>query len=101
MITINFEHVDYLESIHPSMSVMVKYSVFAYVENGMVTITYIGGKVCSLLSEGDYETLDIPVMGNNREKNELIALFTQLAVKAAQNEIKRREDEKQRANQTA
>jgi len=96
--TVNFEHTDYLESIHPSMSVMVKYSVFADVK---VTLTSIRGKVCSLLSEGEYETLDIPVMGNNREKNELIALFTQLAVKAAQNEIKRREDEKQRANQTA
>ncbi len=92
--TVNFEHTDYLESIHPSMSVMVKYSVFAYVDNGMVTITYIGGKVCSLLSEGEYETLDIPVMGNNREKNELIALFAGLALKAAQNEVERR-------NQTA
>ncbi len=100
--TVNFEHVDYLESIHPSMSVMVKYSVFADVKNGMVTITYIGGKVCSFLSEGEYETLDIPVMGNNREKNELIALFTRLALKAAQDEIKRRENEKnERSNQTA
>lgn len=88
--TVNFEHVDYLESIHPSMSVMVKYSVFADVDNGLVTLTSIRGKVCSLLSEGDYEKLDIPVMGNNREKNELIALFTQLALKAAQNEVERR-----------
>ena len=94
MTTINFEHTDYLESIHPSMSVMVKYSVFADVDNGMVTLTSIRGKVCSLLSEGEWETLDIPVMGNNREKNELIALFTGLAIKAAQNEIERR-------NQTA
>ena len=92
--TVNFEHTDHLESIHPSMSVMVKYSVFADVDNGMVTLTSIRGKVCSLLSEGDYETLDIPVMGNNREKNELIALFTRLALKAAQNENERR-------NQTA
>ena len=98
---VNFEHTDYLESIHPSMSVMVKYSVFADVDNGIVTLTSIRGRICSLLSEGEWETLDIPVMGNNREKNELIALFTQLAAKAAQNEIKRREDEKQRANQTA
>ena len=94
MTTINFEHTDYLESIHPSMSVMVKYSVFADVDNGMVTLTSIRGKVCSLLSEGEWETLDIPVMGNNREKNELIALFTGLALKAAQNENERR-------NQTA
>jgi len=98
MTTISSEHVDYLESIHPSMSVMVKYSVFADVDNGMVTITYIGGKVCSLLSEGDYETLDIPVMGNNREKNELIALFTNLAIHAV---AKHENEEKQRRNQTA
>ena len=94
MTTINFEYTDYLESIHPSMSVMVKYSVFADVDNGVVTLTSIRGKVCSLLSEGEYETLDIPVMGNNREKNELIALFAGLALKAAQNEVERR-------NQTA
>ena len=53
MTTINFEYTDYLESIHPSMSVMVKYSVFADVDNGVVTLTSIRGKVCSLLSEGD------------------------------------------------
>ena len=98
MTTISSEHVDYLESIHPSMSVMVKYSVFADVDNGMVTITYIGGKVCSLLSEGEWETLDIPVMGNNREKNELIALFTNLAIHAV---AKHENEEKQRRNQTA
>lgn len=92
--TVNFEHVDYLESIHPSMSVMVQYSVFADVKNGMVTLTSIRGKVCSLLFEGDYETLDIPVFGNNREKTELIALFTRLA-------IEKYESEKiERANQT-
>ena len=93
--TVNFEHIDYLESIHPSMSVMVKYSVFADVENGMITLTCIRGKVCSLLFEGDYETLDIPVFGNNREKNELIALFTRIA-------IEKYESEKiERRNQTA
>ena len=93
--TVNFEYADYLESIHPSMSVMVKYSVFADVNNGMVRLTSIRGKVCSLLFEGEYETLDIPVMGNNREKNELIALFTSLA-------IKKYEIEKiERSNQTA
>ena len=98
MTTINFEYADYLESIHPSMSVMVKYSVFADVNNGVVTLTSIRGKVCSLLSEGEYETLDIPVMGNNREKNELIALFTNLAIHAV---AKHENEEKQRADQTA
>ena len=93
--TVNFEHTDYLESIHPSMSVMVKYSVFADVDNGVVTLTYIRGKVCSLLFEGEYETLDIPVMGNNREKNELIALFTSLAMKKYESE------QIERRNQTA
>ena len=93
--TVNFEHLDYMESIHPSMSVMVKYSVFADVKNGMVTITSIRGKVCSLLFEGEWETLDIPVFGNNRETNKMLSLFTDLA-------IEKYESEKiERSNQTA
>lgn len=93
--TVNFEHTDFLESIHPSMSVMVKYSVMADVKNGMVTLTSIRGKVCSLLFEGEYETLDIPVFGNNRERNKMLSLFTDLA-------IEKYESEKiERSNQTA
>lgn len=93
--TVNFEYIDHLESMHPSMSVMVQYSVFADVKNGMVTLTSIRGKVCSLLFEGEYGMLDIPVFGNNRETNKMLSLFTDLA-------IEKYESEKiERANQTA
>lgn len=100
--TVNFEHVDYLESIHPSVSVFVKYSVMADVERGVETITSIRSKVCTLRGELEWETLDIPTFGNNKERNKLLALFNSLAIEKHDEEIKRRENEKnERANQTA
>jgi len=107
--TVNFEHTDYLESIHPSVSVFVKYSVytdvFFMIENGekelQVEITSIRSKVCTLRGELEWEKLDIPTFGNNKERNKMLALFTELAIQKHDEEIKRREDEKQRANQTA
>lgn len=99
--TVNFEHTDYLESIHPSVSVFVTYSVYADVKNGVETITSIRSKVCTLRGELEWETLDVPTFGNNKERNKMLALFTELAIQKHDEEIKRREDEKQRANQTA
>ena len=99
--TVNFEHTDYLESIHPSVSVFVTYSVYADVERGVETITSIRSKVCTLRGELEWETLDIPTFGNNKERNKMLALFTELAIQKHDEEIKRLEDEKQRADQTA
>jgi len=99
--TVNFEYTDYLESIHPSVSVFVKYSVYADVERGVETITSIRSKVCTLRGELEWETLDIPTFGNNKERNKMLALFTELAIQKHDEEIKRLEDEKQRADQTA
>lgn len=94
--TVNFEHVDYLESIHPSVSVFVKYSVFAEVKKGIVKITSIRSKVCTLMGELEWETLDIPTFGNNKERNKMLSLFTELAIK------KHDENEaEQQRNQTA
>ena len=108
MATINFEHTDYLESIHPSVSVFVKYSVFADVTTGLdadseevcsVVFASIRSKVCTLRGELEWETLDIPTFGNNKERNKLLALFTELAIKKHDEEIERLENE--RRNQTA
>ena len=108
--TVNFEHVDYLESVHPSVSVFVKYSVMADVTTGLdsdseevcsVVFTSIRSKVCTLMGELEWETLDIPTFGNNKERNKLLALFTELAIQKHDEEIKRREDEKQQRNQIA
>ena len=96
---VNFEHTDYLESIHPSVSVFVKYSVYADVERGVETITSIRSKVCTLRGELEWETLDIPTFGNNKERNKLLALFTDLAIQKHDEETERLENE--RANQTA
>jgi len=79
----------------------VKYSVYADVERGVETITSIRSKVCTLRGELEWETLDIPTFGNNKERNKMLALFTELAIQKHDEEIKRLEDEKQRANQTA
>jgi hypothetical protein len=96
--TVNFEHTDYLESIHPSVSVFVKYSVMADVERGVETITSIRSKVCTLRGELEWETLDIPTFGNNKERNKLLALFTELAIQKHDEEIKRRENEGKEVN---
>ena len=107
---VNFEYTDYLESIHPSVSVFVTYSVMADVTTGFdsdgeevcsVVFTSIRSKVCTLRGELEWETLDIPTFGNNKERNKMLALFTELAIQKHDEEIKRLEDEKQRANQTA
>lgn len=96
--TVNFEHTDYLESIHPSVSVFVKYSVFSDVKKGMVKITSIRSKVCTLRGELEWEVLDIPTFGNNKERNKLVSLFSELAIQKHDEEIERLENE--RANQT-
>jgi len=100
--TVNFEYTDYLESIHPSVSVFVTYSVYADVTIGLdsdseevisVVFTSIRFKVCSLLSEGIWEDLYIPVFGNNKEANKLLALFTELAIQKHDEEIERRKSD--------
>ena len=100
--TVNFEYENQLNTLHPGAWATEKYSIMAEVNNGVVKITSVKGKVRSLLSDGEYETLPVPVFGNSREANEFVALFSELALKAAQDEIKRQENEKnERANQTA
>ena len=92
--TVNFEYTDYLESIHPSVSVFVKYSVMAEVFQGIEKITSIRSKVCTLMGELGWEDLDVPIFGNNKERNKLLSLFTELAIKKHDEEIEQR-------NQTA
>ena len=91
---VNFEYTDHLESIHPSVSVFVKYSVMAEVFQGIEKITSIRSKVCTLMGELEWEDLDVPIFGNNKERNKLLALFTELAIKKHDEEIEQR-------NQTA
>ena len=99
MAPINFEYTDYLESIHPSVSVFVTYSVMADVTTGFdsdgeevcsVVFTSIRSKVCTLRGELEWETLDIPTFGSNKERNKMLALFTELAIKKHDEEIERR-----------
>jgi hypothetical protein len=98
--TVNFEHTEYFEPLHPHASAMCKYSVYADVTKALdedneevvsVTLASIRYKLCSLLSECEWETLDIPVLGNNRETNKMLTLFADLAVQKYESEqIERR-----------
>jgi hypothetical protein len=103
--TVYFKYTDHLESIHPETSVFVEYSVMADVtpiheDDGTVDysvkFTSVRYKARTLLNDGEFEPLNMPLcFGNNRERNEVLALFTNLA-------IEKYESEKiERWNQTA
>jgi len=100
--TVNFEYTEYYPPLHPHATAMGKYSVFADVTTGLdadgedfisVVFASIRFKVCSFISEGEWEPLNIPGFGNNPEINKMLSIFTDLAIQ--------KHEEIERANKIA
>jgi hypothetical protein len=103
--TVNFEYTEYYSPLHPHATAIGEYSVFADVSTGLdadgeevisVVFTSIRFKVCSFISEGEWEPLNIPGFGNNPEINKMLSIFTSLVIEK-HDELKA----EQRENQTA